>query len=64
MDMQFCKGKMMPSDTMVKVLSSMMQRVRKKTMAQKEPPGSSDTAWEKAANARPGPCMNCRREGL
>lgn len=54
----------MPSKILNKVFSPVMTRARKKRMAQKEAPGNNETAWEKAANARPGPCMNCGGEGL
>ena len=58
------RGQTMPSKMLIKVLSPMMTRAKKKRMAQREAPGNSEMAWEKAANARPGPSMNCGGEGL
>lgn len=62
--MALWRGKTMLSTIFTKVVSCIMNRVRKKTKAQKGAPGSNETAWEKAGNARPGPCMNCGGEGL
>lgn len=53
----------MPSRILIKVLSSVTASVRKKRMAQREEAGNNETTWEKAANARPGPSMNCGGEG-
>lgn len=53
----------MLSKILIKVFSPVMTRIKKKRMAQKEAPGNKETAWEKAANARPGPSMNCGGEG-
>lgn len=54
----------MPSKSLSKLLKPMMSRAMKKRMAQKEEPGNNEMTWEKAANARPGPSMNCGGEGL
>ena len=62
--MEFWRGKTMPSMIFIKVLSPMTIRIRKKRMAQRDALGSNEMAWEKAANTRPGPCMNCGGEGL
>lgn len=64
MEMEFWRGKTMPSKSLIKLLKPMMSRAMKKRMAQKEEPGNNETTWEKAASARPGPSMNCGGEGL
>jgi hypothetical protein len=57
-EVAFWRGKAMLSTILIMVLSFTMAKVRKKVMAQKGVPGSSETAWEKAANASPEPSMN------